>query len=125
MIGGGTGSLWQSPLKQIGTNLSHSFGHGQDTLSTVLVTRNRLAFAMHGRCDMAQDLWQQARTVVGTRKAMVQHIPIITRYHLFGNWTEMLLVMAGRKAVPARPYTTAPIAISKTGTTADRTRKMP
>ena len=58
---------------------------------------------MHGRCDMAQDLWQQARTVVGTRKAMVQHIPIITRYHLFGNWTEMLLVMAGRKAVPALP----------------------
>ncbi len=108
--------------KHFGTNLSHSFGHGQDTLSTVLVTRNRLAFAIHGMCDMAQDLWQQARTVVGTRKAMVQHIPIITRYHLFGNWTEMLLVMAGRKAVPARPYTTAPIAISKTGTTADWTR---
>ncbi len=104
MIGGGTGSLWQSPLKQIGTNLSHSFGHGQDTLSTVLVTRN----PMHGRCDMAQDLWQQARTVVGTRKAMVQHIPIITRYHLFGNWTEMLLVMAGRKAVPSLPVEKPP-----------------
>ncbi len=86
-----------------GTSLLHSFGHGQDTLSTVPVTRNRLAFAMHGMCDMAQDLWQQARTVAGTRKAMVQHNSIITRYHLFGNWTEMLLVMAGRKAVPSLP----------------------
>ena len=47
---------WRNTLKNFGYNLLHNFGHSQDTLSTVLVTLNLLAFAMHGMCDMEQEL---------------------------------------------------------------------
>ena len=46
--------------------------------------------------------------MVGTHRAIFQHISIITQYRLFGNWTELLLVMAGRKTVPSPPVEKPP-----------------
>ncbi|MDE2915453.1 MAG: hypothetical protein OXL68_21365 [Paracoccaceae bacterium] len=40
----------------VGYHLEHSFGHGKETLASVLVVLNLLAFAMHGACDLFETL---------------------------------------------------------------------
>jgi hypothetical protein len=54
-------------LKNNGYHLEHNFGHGQQTLSALLVTLNLLAFTMHNACDTVERLWQHAREANGAR----------------------------------------------------------
>ena len=70
---------------------SHNFGHGQDTLASVLAVLNLLAFALHAACDLTETLWQQARQRLGARARMVrappQHhllsgLPLMDRAHV-------------------------------------------
>ena len=37
-----------------------SFGHGNDTLASVLVVLNLLAFDLHTGCELTETHWQQA-----------------------------------------------------------------
>lgn len=84
-------------LKNNGYHLEHNFGHGQQTLSALLVTLNLLAFSMHNACDAVEELWQKAREACGTRNRLFIHLWTITTYHVFQTWSSLLnTIMTGR-----------------------------
>jgi len=77
-------------LKTGGYHLEHNFGHGKETLASVLVALNLLAFAMHNACDLIAERWRQARARLGARARLFEHIRSITAYHLFPSWNSLL-----------------------------------
>jgi hypothetical protein len=88
-------------LKNNGYHLEHNFGHGQQTLSAVLVTLNLLAFALHNACDAVESLWQKAREICGARNRMFIHLWNITIYHVFQTWSALMnTLITGRPPPP-------------------------
>jgi hypothetical protein len=77
-------------LKNNGYHLEHNFGHGKYTLSAVLVVLNLLAFAMHNICDIAEDLWQEARAQLKSRVRLFIHMWTLTTYHVFNSWNMLM-----------------------------------
>jgi len=77
-------------LKNNGYNLEHNFGHGKDTLASLLVALNLLAFAMHNACDLMVGRWQEARQKLGPRNRLFTHIWSITVYHVFPSWRALM-----------------------------------
>lgn len=77
-------------LKTSGYNLEHNFGHGKDTLASLLVVLNLLAFAMHTACDLLVSTWEDARKSRGSRKRFFEHLRTITAYLLFPTWNALL-----------------------------------
>ena len=75
--------------KRRGYHFDHSFGHGKDTLASLLMTLNLLAFAMHSACEMREELWQKARQKRGARYSFFEHLRTITQYHTFASWDEL------------------------------------
>jgi divalent metal cation (Fe/Co/Zn/Cd) transporter len=70
--------------------LEHNFGHGKETLASILVALNLLAFAMHNACDLIESLWQRARERLGARARLFEHIRSITAYYVFPSWHSLL-----------------------------------
>ncbi len=81
-------------LKQHGCHLEHNFGHGKDTLASVLVVLNLLAFALHTACELAEALWQQARQRLGTRYRLFEHLRTVTECQVFPSWTALMTLLA-------------------------------
>ena len=77
-------------LKTGGYHLEHSFGHGKETLASLLVALNLLAFAMHNACDLVEAQWQQARERLKARSRLFEHVRTVTAYHLFLSWHSLL-----------------------------------
>ena len=90
-------------LKNHGYHLEHNFGHGQDTLASVLVVLNLLAFALHSACDLTETLWQQARQRLGARARLFEHLRSITCYQLFPSWTALMALLATGTPPPQPP----------------------
>jgi hypothetical protein len=67
-------------LKNHGYHLEHNFGHGKQHLAQQLVLLNLLAFAFHTVCDSVENLWQEPRAVLGTRKEFFTDLHTITAY---------------------------------------------
>lgn len=87
-------------LKNKGYNLEHSFGHGKQNLSAVLVSLNLLAFAIHTVCDIGDELWRNARTKLGPRYNFFGKLAAITAYLIFSSWDDLLLTLAFAKPPP-------------------------
>ena len=81
-------------LKQHGCQLEHSFGHGRETLASVLVVLNLLAFALHTACDLAEALWQQARQRLGTRCRLFEHLRTVTECQAFPDRSALMTLLA-------------------------------
>ena len=81
-------------LKQHGYHLEHNFGHGKDTLASVLVVLNLLAFALHAACDLTETQWQQARQRLGARIRVFEHLRTITAYQVFPSWNALMNLLA-------------------------------
>ena len=64
-------------LKTNGYNLEHNFGHGKETLASVLVTLNLLA-------------WRQAVIARGATYRFFEHLRTVTAYVVFENWDHLL-----------------------------------
>jgi hypothetical protein len=90
-------------LKNNGYNLEHSFGHGKQNLSTILVSLNLLAFAMHTVCDIGDELWRNARHKLGPRYNFFSKLAAITIYLIFTSWEDLLLTLAFAKPPPIPP----------------------
>jgi hypothetical protein len=90
-------------LKNKGYNLEHSFGHGKQNLSAILVSLNLLAFAMHTVCDIGDELWRAARTKLGPRYNFFSKLAAITIYLIFPSWEDLLLTLAFAKPPPIPP----------------------
>jgi len=90
-------------LKNNGYNLEHNFGHGKRNLATILVTLNLLAFAIHTVCDIADELWRDARLKLGPRYSFFGRLAAITEYLIFSSWEDLLLTLAFAKPPPQPP----------------------
>ena len=58
-------------LKTNGYNLEHNFGHGKETLASVLVVLNLLAFAFHTAAMLAVLAWRKAVIARGATYRLV------------------------------------------------------
>ncbi|WP_146101738.1 hypothetical protein [Rhodopila globiformis] len=81
-------------LKCGGYNLEHNFGHGKDTLASVLVVLNLLAFANHTVASLAVPAWRTALAAKGATYRFFEHLRTITTYVVFQNWAHLLHAIA-------------------------------
>jgi len=77
-------------LKTNGYHLEHNFGHGKETLASVLVTLNLLAFALHTAARLALLAWRQAVIARGATYRFFEHLRTVTAYVVFENWDHLL-----------------------------------
>ena len=77
-------------LKTNGYNLEHNFGHGKETLASLLVVFNLLAFAFHTAATLAVLAWRQAVMARGATYRFFEHLRTITAYVIFQDWDHLL-----------------------------------
>ena len=77
-------------LKCGGYNLEHNFGHGKNTLASVLVVLNLLAFAYHTLASISVLAWKAAVAAKGATYRFFEHLRTITTYVVFQNWAHLL-----------------------------------
>jgi hypothetical protein len=77
-------------LKTNGYHLEHNFGHGKQTLASVLVTLNLLAFAFHTVARVAVLAWRDAVVARGATYRFFEHLRTITAYVVFESWDHLL-----------------------------------
>jgi len=77
-------------LKTNGYNLEHNFGHGKETLASVLVSLNLLAFAFHTAAYLGVLAWRAAITARGATYRFFEHLRTITAYVVFEGWSHLL-----------------------------------
>jgi hypothetical protein len=87
-------------LKSNGYNLEHNFGHGKQTLASILVTLNLLAFALHAVAQLCVLAWRTALAARGARYRFFEHLRTITAYIVFNDWPHLLQSIADPKARP-------------------------
>ena len=87
-------------LKTKGYNLEHNFGHGKETLASVLVTLNLLAFAFHTAAYLAMLAWRAAVIARGPRYRFFEHLRTITTYVVFQDWDHLLRSIAAAAIRP-------------------------
>jgi hypothetical protein len=81
-------------LKTGGYNLEHNFGHGQDTLASVLVVLNLLAFGFHTAARWTVLAWREAVIAKGATYRYFEHLRTITVYIVFESWNHLLRSIA-------------------------------
>lgn len=87
-------------LKCGGYNLEHNFGHGKDTLASVLVVLNLLAFAYHTVASLTVLAWQAAVAAKRATYRFFEHLRTITAYVVFQDWTHLLESIAAAAIRP-------------------------
>lgn len=80
-------------LKNHGYHIDHNFGHGQEHLSTTLLTLNLLAFLLHTIAQIADDVYQQVRQALGKRSTFFNDVEALMRYLIFSDWDSVLKFM--------------------------------
>jgi hypothetical protein len=88
-------------LKTNGYNLGHNSGHGKQTLASVLVTLNLLAFAFHTAAYLGVLAWRTAVSARGpTSRLFFGHLRTITAYVVFQDWPHLLRSIAAAAVPP-------------------------
>ena len=91
-------------LKTKGYHLEHNFGHGQQHLSSLLVTLNILAFLFHSFLTFCDDAYRLIRATLPTRKTFFHDIRALLRYMCFPSWEALMdFMMRGLEIGPYRP----------------------
>ena len=80
-------------LKTKGYHLEHNFGHGQQYLSSLMLTFNLLAFLFHSVLEIMDDNYRLVRRNLPSRKTFFNDIRALTRYVCFGSWDHLLNFM--------------------------------
>jgi hypothetical protein len=88
-------------LKTKGYHLEHNFGHGKKHLSSLLLTMNLLAFALHTLLEVSDISYRLVRAAVGARRKFFQHLEALTAYWYFQNWERLMdFMMRGQEVGP-------------------------
>jgi hypothetical protein len=88
-------------LKTRGYHLEHNFGHGKKHLSSLLLTMNLLAFALHTLLEVTDASYRLVRAAVGARRKFFQHLEALTAYWYFENWERLMdFMMRGQEVGP-------------------------
>jgi len=90
-------------LKNRGYNFEHNFGHGQQHLSTVLLTLLLLAFLFHTALDLSCLLYQDVRRELGARRTFFNDLRALTRYLHFASLDQLLTFMYQRLELGPQP----------------------
>jgi hypothetical protein len=77
-------------LKNNGYNLTHNFGHGKQTLASVLVVLNLIAFSFHTACEITEELWQQARLRWKARRRFFGRLWNVASFLVFSTWEALM-----------------------------------
>jgi hypothetical protein len=77
-------------LKTNGYNLEHNFGHGKQTLASIFLTLNLLAFAFHTAAWLAVLAWREAVAACGATYRFFEELRTITTYVVFDGWVHLL-----------------------------------
>jgi hypothetical protein len=77
-------------LKTNGYNLEHNFGHGKQTLASIFLTLNLLAFAFHTAAWLAALAWRAALAACGATYRFFENLRTITAYVVFRDWPHLL-----------------------------------
>jgi hypothetical protein len=64
--------------------------HGKDTLVSLLVVLNPLAFALHNACDLVDPRWARRQGEARCPYRLFEHLRSITAYLLFPSWNALL-----------------------------------
>ena len=80
-------------LKNRGYHFEHNYGHGQQHLSTVLLTLLLLAFLFHTVLHLSCPQYQAIRQELGARRTFFNDLRALTRYLYFPSWDELLAFM--------------------------------
>jgi len=80
-------------LKTKGYHLEHNFGHGDQYLSSLLLSLNLLAFLFHTVLDLVDDKYRLIRQELRTRRKFFQHVETLLCYFVFSSWMDLLLFM--------------------------------
>jgi hypothetical protein len=83
-------------LKNRGYNFEHNYGHGQQHLSTVLLTLLLLAFLFHTALDLSCSMYKAVRNELAVRRTFFDDLRALTRYLYFASWHDMLTFMYQR-----------------------------
>jgi hypothetical protein len=87
-------------LKTNGYNLEHNCGHSKETLASVLVSLNLLAFAFHTAAYLAVLAWRAVVTARGATYRFFEHLRTITTYVVFENRSHLLKSIAAAASRP-------------------------
>ena len=71
-------------------SLEHNFGHGKETLASVFVALNLLAFAFHTAAMLALAAWQRAMAARGAAYRFFEHFRTVVAYVVFESWDHLL-----------------------------------
>lgn len=77
-------------LKTKGYHLEHNFGHGQQHLSSLLVTLNLLSLLFHTLLDLLDRNYKLLRDHLPTRQTFFNDLRALTRYICFDSWAHLL-----------------------------------
>ena len=80
-------------LKTKGYHLEHNFGHGDQYLSSMMLTFNLLAHLFHTILELVDDNYRLLRQTLPTRKTFFDDIRALTRYVCFESWDHLLTFM--------------------------------
>jgi hypothetical protein len=83
-------------LKNQGYHFEHNYGHGQDYLSTVLLTLLLLAFLVHSALQLTNYQYRAIRQKLGARRTFFNDLRALTRYLYFDDWGSFMEFMFQR-----------------------------
>ncbi len=87
-------------LKTNGYNLEHNFGHGKQTLASVFLTLNLLAFACHTAAHLAALAWRDAVVACSATYRFFENLRTITAHVVFEDWPHLLRSIAAADLPP-------------------------
>lgn len=79
-------------LKNLGYNLEHNFGHGQQHLSSMLATLNIIAFLTHTAIELVDADFQKLVSKL-KRSNVFKHVAVLTCYVCYGGLQDLLRFM--------------------------------
>jgi hypothetical protein len=87
-------------LKTNGYNLEHNFDHGKQTLASIFLTLNLLAFTFHTAAWLAALAWRAAVAACGATYRFFEELRTITTYVVFDGWAHLLQSISGADLRP-------------------------
>jgi len=87
-------------LKNQGYHFEHNYGHGEQHLSSVLLTLLLLAFLCHTALGLSCATYQAVRRELGARRTFFNDLRALTRYFYFPNWQRLLTFMYHQLDLP-------------------------
>jgi SRSO17 transposase len=80
-------------LKKRGYHFEHNFGHGKETLSSVLATLLLLAFLINSISKLNDDLLIKVQEKFNSFNSFTTDMAVLTKYYIYNSIHELLLFM--------------------------------